>query len=221
MMVARKQGFIMLCFFLFLMASCGSTRYETYREPRTAVASWYGPEFNGKPTASGERFDMNSLTCAHRELPFGTILKVTNLSREQSVICIINDRGPFVSGRDLDLSYAAAKEIGLIGAGTGTVMVQYVGRDLRYVKEVRYVASSGPYTIQVGSFHERDNAMRLKAGLDLKYRAVYVSETTIDETTYYRVRVGTFSSKEEAFSVASNLAEEGYSPLIMHRDDNV
>ncbi|MGD1076629.1 MAG: septal ring lytic transglycosylase RlpA family protein [Thermodesulfovibrionales bacterium] len=219
-MIARN-GFIILWMSMFLIASCGSTHYETYREPRTAVASWYGPEFHGKPTASGEIFDMNSLSCAHRELPFGTILKVTNLSREKSVTCTINDRGPFVSGRDIDLSYAAAKEIGLLGAGTETVMVQNIGRDLRYVNEVRYVASSGPFTIQVGSFREMENARRLKAGLDLKYKAVYVSETIIDETTFYRVRVGKFQRKEEAFSVARSLAEEGYSPLIMHCDERV
>ncbi|MEW6676132.1 MAG: septal ring lytic transglycosylase RlpA family protein [Nitrospirota bacterium] len=71
------------------------------------MASWYGPDFHGRPTSSGELFNMYALTCAHREHPFGTRLKVTNISNNKTVSCVINDRGPFVSGRDLDLSYAA------------------------------------------------------------------------------------------------------------------
>jgi rare lipoprotein A len=164
---------------------------------------------------------MNSLTCAHRELPFGTILKVTNLSRDKSVTCIVNDRGPFVSGRDIDLSYAAAKEIGLVGVGTATVRVEYIGRDLRYVNEIRSVSSNGPYTVQVGSFRDIDNARRLKAGLDIKYKDVYITETVIDDTPYYRVRVGKFQKREEAFTFAKTLAEEGYSPIIMQYDERV
>jgi rare lipoprotein A len=214
-----RNGFIAVGLFFFLMVSCSPTRYETYREPRNAVASWYGPEFDGKPTASGERFDMNSLTCAHRELPFGTILKVTNLSGDKSVACVVNDRGPFVSGRDIDLSYAAAKQIDLVGAGTAKVRVEYTGRDLRYVHEVRYSSSSGPYTVQVGSFRDIDNARRLRAGLNIKYSDVYITEKVIDDTTYYRVRVGKFQKLEEAFTFAKTLAEEGYSPTVMHYDE--
>jgi len=202
-------------------ASCTSSRLETYQEPRAAVASWYGSEFHGRPTASGERFDMYGLTCAHRELPFGTVLQVTNVSNNKTVRCVVNDRGPFVSGRDIDLSYAAAREIGLISPGTGNVRIGYLGRDLGYVKEVRYISSSGPYTIQIGSFRELDNALHLKSGLDLKYKGVYIVEAFIHNATYYRIRVGKFQKREEAFSLARTLAEEGYSPLIMHYDEHV
>ena len=81
------------------------------------VTSFYGTKFHGKPTSNGEVFDMNKLTCAHKSLPFNTVLKVTNEDNGKSVVVRVNDRGPFISGRDLDISYAAAKEISLIGVG--------------------------------------------------------------------------------------------------------
>ncbi|GAB4409857.1 MAG: septal ring lytic transglycosylase RlpA family protein [Thermodesulfovibrionales bacterium] len=211
--------FLILNFALCFIASCATARYETHPELQYAIASWYGPEFHGRPTASGERFDMHALTCAHREYPFGTILKVTSISSGRSVRCIVNDRGPFVSGRDIDLSYAAAKEIGLIGPGTVSVRIEYLGRDVSYIKEVRYISSKGPYTIQIGSFREIDNARHLKSSLELKYRGVYVIETVINGATYYRVRIGKFLNMEDARQLASTVAEEGYSPLVMHYDE--
>lgn len=204
---------------VLILVSCASSRFETYQEPSTVVASWYGAEFHGRPTASGEKFDMNGLTCAHRELPFGTLLQVTNISNRKAVRCVVNDRGPFVRGRDIDLSYGAAKEIGLIGPGTATVRIISLGRDAGYIKEVKYAASGGPYTIQVGAFREMDNALRLKSGLELKYEGVYVIEASVNNTTYYRVRVGKFQRGKEALTIAKTMAEEGYSPLITHFDE--
>jgi len=86
-------------------------------------ASWYGPDFHGKLTASGEIFDQNALTAAHRELPFGTKVLVTNLKNGKSTVVTINDRGPYVKGRHIDLSRAAAKEVGMIEAGVVDVMM--------------------------------------------------------------------------------------------------
>lgn len=88
------------------------------------VASWYGYPHHGRLTASGRRFDMHELTAAHRTLPFGTRLRVTNLINGRSVIVSITDRGPFVKPRVLDLSYAAAREIGMIGPGTAPVRLE-------------------------------------------------------------------------------------------------
>lgn len=164
---------------------------------------------------------MYAFTCAHREHPFGTLVRVTNLSRNKSVSCVINDRGPFAAGRDIDLSYAAAREIDLIGSGTASVRIEYLGRDTRYIKEVGDVSSEGPYTIQVGSFKGLDNAKRLKMGLDLRYLGVYITEVEVKGGMYYRVRIGKFRKRGEAFDVAKALAEEGYSPLIMHYTESV
>jgi rare lipoprotein A len=83
----------------------------------TGIASYYGKEFHGRKTANGETFDMNAMTAAHRTLPFGTMVRVTNLSNDQSVTVRINDRGPFIKGRIIDLSYGAAKTIDLLSIG--------------------------------------------------------------------------------------------------------
>ena len=91
------------------------------------VCSFYGKKFHGKQTANGEIFDMNKLTCAHKSLPFGTLLKVTNEDNGNSVVVRVNDRGPFVQGRDLDLSYAAAKKIGLVSEGVKKLKVEVLG----------------------------------------------------------------------------------------------
>ncbi|MBN2460641.1 MAG: septal ring lytic transglycosylase RlpA family protein [Candidatus Cloacimonetes bacterium] len=88
------------------------------------VCSYYGSKFHGRQTSNGEIFDMYKLTCAHKNLPFDTILKVTNLDNNRSVIVRVNDRGPFIEGRDLDLSYAAAEQIGLIKDGVKKLRVE-------------------------------------------------------------------------------------------------
>jgi rare lipoprotein A len=213
--------FLLVPFALFLLSSCGIFSYEGYHKTGFGVASWYGPDFHGKPTASGEIYDMNALTCAHREYPFGTKLNVTNISNNKSVNCTVNDRGPFVSGRELDLSYAAAKEIGLIGQGTSEVRIDYIGRDTSYIKEVRYLSDKGPFTIQVGSFKEPLNASRLKLSLDLKYTMIYITEGKINGSRFYRVRIGKFSIKEEAYKLARTLADEGYSVFIVRYEDRI
>ena len=200
-----------------LIFSCSSAPQRADTEPRHVIASWYGYEFHGKATASGERFDMFAFTCAHRDLPFGTILQVMNPYNGRSAKCVVNDRGPFVEGRDIDLSYATAKEIGL--KNTGMVMLEYLGRDTRYVREVQYSTAGGPLTVQIGSFRDQENARRLKAGLDLNYKDVYIHERVINNTTYYRVRIGRFSDRRKAFGLAKKLAQEGYSPIIMSFDE--
>jgi rare lipoprotein A len=214
-------NYSILFFSLVLLAACASARYETYTGSGYAIASWYGPEFHGRPTSSGEIFDMNALTCAHKEYPFGTKLSVTNVSNNKTVYCLVNDRGPFVEGRDIDLSYAAAKEIGLIGQGTSRVWIEYMGRDTSYVKEVRYFSDMGTFTIQVGSFRELSNAERLKMALELKYSRVYITEVEMNGDIYYRVRIGKFSERDEVYHLAKTLADEGYDVLITSYDEKI
>jgi rare lipoprotein A len=95
------------------------TGYVSSKEPRWAVASWYGPGFHGRRTASGERFNANALTCAHRTATFGTRFRVTH--RGHSTVCRVNDRGPFVRGRSIDLSAASARAIHMSGVGRVTI----------------------------------------------------------------------------------------------------
>lgn len=99
------------------------------------IASWYGEQFQGNPTASGEIFDMNGLTAAHRELPLGTKVKVTNLRNNRSLILRVNDRGPFIPGRSLDVSMAAAKRLGFLGSGLALVQIEVVSYPRGYASE--------------------------------------------------------------------------------------
>lgn len=120
---------------LLALSACGTSGHSVLKEPydspssaSTGIASWYGPGFHGRQTASGARFDQNALTAAHRSLPFGTKVRVTNLSNGRSVVVTINDRGPFVGGRIIDLSKKAASKIGMVRQGTAKVRVEVIGR---------------------------------------------------------------------------------------------
>lgn len=120
---------LLLALSLAFLYSCASTRHTeqgTDQEDKYVTASWYGRKFHGKRTASGERFDMYAMTCAHRTLPFGTKLRVTNPENNKSVIVTVNDRGPFVRSRQLDLSYGAAKKIGIIKQGVEKVIIEHI-----------------------------------------------------------------------------------------------
>lgn len=216
-----NKACLLLFMTVLLSSSCASSRYATYPGMDYAVASWYGTEFHGRPTSSGEIYNMYAFTCAHKEYPFGTRLKITSVSSRKSVDCMVNDRGPFVEGRDIDLSYAAAKEIDLVREGVGKVRIQPLGRDSSYVRQVRYASSEGPFTIQVGSFSESSNAYRLRKALELKYRNVYTTEAEMKGNVYYRVRVGKFASKDAVRKTARDLADEGYEVLITGYDERI
>ncbi len=205
-----------------VLISCASTPKYQYvpKGKQTMVASWYGPKFHGRRTASGEIFDMYRLTAAHKTLPFGTKLRVINPENGRSVVVKINDRGPFVRGRDLDLSYEAAKRIGLISKGTARVYVEFLGRDTGYIKTVRYqIKGNGPYTIQVGSFRDKDNAWRLKKALSISYRNVHIIRKDIGGRTYYRVIVGRFVNLYDAERVAVRLKREGYEVILTRYEE--
>ena len=121
------------------------------------LASWYGGKFHGRLTSSGEVFDTNTLTAAHRSLPFGTLVKVTNLDNGLSAVVRINDRGPFVEGRIIDLSRAAADEIGMLGQGVARVSLEIMA----FASTDRDV-----YAIQVGAYGLEANADRAKQALE-------------------------------------------------------
>ncbi len=127
-----------------------------------------------------------------------------------------------MSGRDIDLSYAAAKKIGLIGPGVAPVDIEPLGRYTRYVKEVRYARFQGSIvTIQIGSFREEANARRLKQGLELHYRDVYIMQANVGKDNYHRVRIGKFREGKDAQKLADTLAREGYSVLITKYEQQI
>lgn len=174
---------------------------------QTGIASWYGPGFHGRTTSSGEIYDMNDMTAAHPTLPFGTHAMVTNLDNGLSCTVRINDRGPFVKNRIIDLSYAAARVIDMVGPGTARVRVEI----LRHLSPP---PSSLRFSVQVGSFSSRDKAVKLRRQLSRSYRRVVVSRFQTPTQVFFRVRVRA-RDRQEAERLSQRLARSGYAVLIL------
>ncbi|MGH9803820.1 MAG: septal ring lytic transglycosylase RlpA family protein [Candidatus Acidiferrales bacterium] len=170
-------------------------------EVETGLASWYGHPYHGRQTSSGEVYDMNAMTAAHRTLPFGTWVMVTNLENQQFTEVRINDRGPFIEGRIIDLSRAAAEAISMIGPGTALVRLDIVSRP-------EAPAAAANYSVQVGAFRDRANAYDLQSQLAKKYGDVFMQEFDAPDGAYYRVRVGRLASYDEAVALARQLGRE-------------
>ncbi len=213
---------VLSIFFISILSSCATT--NGYKQGRTqdgveyGLASWYGKDFHGRPTASGEIYDMYGLSAAHRSLPLGTRLKVKNLNNSREVEIVVNDRGPFVDGRIIDLSYGAAKRLDMVDEGVVPVRIEVIGRDDGYVRKVKVEGDGAEgFTIQVGSFSDRANAERLKTVLGWRYSDVYISDVVIDGNIHYRVRIGMYKDKDSAVRAAQRLADEGYPVWVTGR----
>lgn len=172
-------------------------------------ASWYGGKFHGRRTSSGEVYNMYQLTAAHRTLPMGTRVMVTHLKNRRSVMVTINDRGPFVKGRIIDLSYAAARGLEMAEEGVARVRVEILDKRLPLPHP-----AEGPFTVQVGSFIQRSNAVRLMEELKKVHGGVHITVLKTSEAKYYRVRLGRFNKREEAYKFAVRLAKKGYATFI-------
>jgi rare lipoprotein A len=179
---------------------------QIYRE--TGIAAWYGRELHGKKTASGETFDMNALSAAHRTLPFGTLLRVTNLDNFKSITVKVIDRGPFDRSRVLELSYGASRELGFVSQGTARVRIE----------TSEPVRDPAVYTVQAANFTEEENAKLLKERLSKKFEVVSIVTFETNLARFYRVRVGSYSSEERAEQVAGKLTLEGLEPVVMRKD---
>ncbi len=179
---------------------------EAYRE--TGTASWYGNEFHGRKTASGEIFDMYGISAAHRILPLGTTIRVTNLDNYKSIKVRVNDRGPFARNRVLELSYGAAKELGFVAQGTARVKVEALDP----------VLDPGQYTVQAAVFAEAENARMLKDRLSKKFEVTYIVPFESNVGKFFRVRVGAYASEEKAGLIAGKLMLEGLEPMVVRKD---
>ena len=184
------------------------------------IASWYGPQFHGKRTSSGETYDMYAMTAAHKNLPLPTYVQVTNLKNGRSVIVKVNDRGPFHENRIIDLSYTAALKLDIVRSGTGLVEVRaiepgepYRSTPIEASAPVKVVASTDSYPgfyIQVGSFSELSNAETLRKKLGpLGEHLVKISQVVVTGNTLYRVRIGPLTDIDLADSIVSKLANYG------------
>jgi len=171
------------------------------------VASWYGPGFHGKKTSNREIYDMNDMTAAHQTLPFETHVMVTNLDNGRTVVVRINDRGPFVKDRIIDLSYAAAKVLDMIDSGTAPVR-------LEILLDRSPPLSSQKFSVQVGSFTAEKNALALQDKLITKYKDAYIKEYRTPHLVYYRVRIKA-DTREEAQALAQRLKAAGYTVIVL------
>ena len=205
---------------VFCAAGCfscsGSPKWESrdFQRPRSTntvqygKASWYGDKEHGKRSASGEVFNRNAYTAAHKELPFGTVVRVTNRENGRKVKVRINDRGPYVRGRVIDLSYAAAKSIGLVRSGVAEVKVEVLSTPSER-SESLFVSL---YTVQAGSFRNKKAANELRRKISrVTDEEVRVESFAFEGNTYYRVRVGRFKKRKDAERLRVVLRKRGYS----------
>ena len=185
------------------------------------IASWYGKKFHGKKTSNHEIYNMYSMTAAHKTLPFNTIVKVVNLNNKKEIKVKINDRGPFVRGRIIDLSYSGAKKLGIIKTGTAPVEIFALGlasnssgknsSDSSYIPIDYY---SGNFTFQVGAFKNRENAHRLKTQLLKDFKHVKVVPPKPGISTLYRVRVGKCTTLKQAVDFENILIKKGFNDVF-------
>jgi rare lipoprotein A len=160
------------------------------------VASWYGDPFNGRRTSNGEIYDMHQFTAAHRTLPFGAIVRVTNLRNGKQTQVRITDRGPFVANRVIDLSLSAAQAIDMVGTGTAPVRIEILSGPNPTI---------GFFAVQVGAFQSQDNAERFRAQLAARYSVVTIATYDSPNGLFYRVRVGRLPSENAAQQLADQL----------------
>jgi rare lipoprotein A len=216
-------GFVLLALFLSGAAGCArrSARVQTPAAParvgaiETGVASWYGVPYHGRRAASGEIYDMEKLTAAHRSLPFETWVEVTNLSNGKSVGVRINDRGPFVRGRVIDLSQAAARDIGMLGPGTARVQLRVIappaGTPASPPKASTPVAW---YAVQAGAFADRNRAESLCAAMLDAFADARVMQGD-DTPPLWHVLVGRQMTIEQANELAVRVRQEGGQAVVV------
>lgn len=207
----------------------------------TGTASWYGSDFHSKKTANGERYDMYAMSAAHKTLPLPSLVRVTNLENGRSVVVRVNDRGPFVKDRLIDLSYAAARELGFEAQGTTRVRVEVIGNGdpatisasaaaaapnpqpvvaqqappVEPVTTHAATPASGALFIQLGAFSSQMNAQRLQSELAASHPTAQVYPDHRSSPGIYRVRIGPFRNVQEIESLVISLQQQGYAQAIV------
>ena len=167
------------------------------------IASWYGKKFHGRRTSSGETYDMYAMTAAHKTLPLPTYVEVTNLNNNRKIIVKVNDRGPFIGKRILDLSYAAALELDLVGPGTGPVLIEAI----HMRRPASAPAATWKYYVSAGVFGSRDNAQQLTRRLTRSgFSTAHVRSKTVSGNRLHQVLIGPFDSEGATSNTISRLS---------------
>lgn len=190
---------------------------------QTGYASWYGRKFHGRKTSNGETYNMYAMTAAHKTLPINTWVRVHNLENNRKIVVRINDRGPFVRGRIIDLSYTGAKRIGIVGPGTAKVKVTALGKATSYSKKTQQPVTfqpvnywEGNFTVQVGAFQDKFNAVKYKYKLAKSYQNAHIVKYKDHRGLFFRVRIGKFTNMKDAENFKDNIWNKGfYSAFIV------
>lgn len=188
---------------------------EGHRE--RGVASWYGEKFHGRRTSSGETYDMYAMTAAHKTVPIPAYARVTNLENGKTVVVRINDRGPFIDNRIIDLSYAAAHRIDMIRAGTAMVEVEIIGPGAAAtgrtaIARNQRVGETGGMYVQAGAFRSRENAERLVERIrdeTAGSSSVFLKEDRVNGQPIYRVRIGPVSGVDQFDQIVQQMSRIG------------
>ena len=205
---------LFLIIFIFI-ASTPLTALEVYKTGVTA--SYYAEDFHGKRTSNGERFNMYDYTCAHKSLPFGTVLRVTNLANGKTCDVRVNDRGPFVATREIDLSKAAAVKLDMIGSGTAKVKLEIVqrGADTKISQQTAASASKIMAKLGGGNTENKTNATNSQTSSKSKS-----TTPKLTPGTYWDIQLGAFSSKENAKEFARKLSRAGFSDIVLQTSES-
>jgi rare lipoprotein A len=189
---------------VYLLLACAQAK-----SPRPQVqygdASWYGGTFHGRRTANGEVYDMSQLTAAHRHAPLGSYAVVTNIETGRSVRVRINDRGPFKQDRIIDLSHAAARQLGMLEAGITRVKVEFLPN----------TRPAATFLVQAGAYRQQRNAARVQRMLVAHYPTARVTQSSQDAQSLYRIHLGPFATRAKAEQVASGVQELGYTSTVL------
>jgi rare lipoprotein A len=169
------------------------------------IASWYGEPFHGRRTANGEVYDMYRLTAAHKTAPLGIRAIVTNLANGRSVRVRINDRGPFVGNRILDLSYAAAQKLDMVEDGVAPVRIRFLDDTI----------PEPVFVVQAGAFSNPTNATRVRQKLVEHYHRVWIGQIHDGSHTFYRVWIGRFTSRRQAEQIAAQVEDMGFAARVL------
>ena len=199
----KRLSIFTFSFFLFLFLTSPLSALEVYKTGVTA--SYYAEDFHGKRTSNGERFNMNDFTCAHKSLPFGTILKVTNLANGKTCEVRVNDRGPFVASREIDLSKAAAIKLGMIGSGTTKVKLEIVKKGPNTKLSQQTAASASKIMAKLGGSSSSSS----------KKSSTQKKTVNLAPGTYWDIQLGAFSSKENAKDFARKLSRAGFKDIVL------
>ena len=189
-----KKIFFTFSVLLFLIFNANSQEQKLTLYKNNVIASYYGADFHGKQTSNGEKFNMNDYTCAHKELPFGTILKVTNLKNSLSVNVRVNDRGPFVQGREIDLSKAAAIALKMTGDGTAKVKLEIIKKPE----------------------HTKQSLITAQKAM-AKMNEIQGTPANYEEDKLWDIQLGSFSSRENANVLAQKLLKAGFTNVVFQK----